>query len=189
MWTLAVGDGHRFDEEVRHVLLRRRRPPRPCSCPSSRSTLRRQVDAVRRPQEQQHRAADAVGVDLQLDLLAGRVLALVGDELEVVEAELAAVEAFADDREEVAAFDRVLRLCRSPCTTGDTGPARRPSSAVGLAFGVGVEVPVADFGFDRLAFVLVVGDLEQPSACPCLRPACCRGVWAAKLALIVSPTR
>ena len=32
---LAVGDGHRLDEEVRHVLLARRRSPRRCSCPSA----------------------------------------------------------------------------------------------------------------------------------------------------------
>jgi hypothetical protein len=42
---------------------------------------------------------------LQRYLLVWRVVALVGNDLEIVEAELAAVEAFADDREEIAAFD------------------------------------------------------------------------------------
>ena len=69
--------------------------------------LRREVDAVRGTQEEEDRRADAVGVDLQLDFVVGGVVALVGDDFEIVEAEVAAVEAFADDREEVAAFDGV----------------------------------------------------------------------------------
>jgi hypothetical protein len=41
-----------------------------------------------------------------LDFVARGVVALVGHDLQVVEAEAAAVEAFADDREYVTAFER-----------------------------------------------------------------------------------
>ena len=133
--------------------------------------LRRQVDAVGRPHEQQHRAVGAVGVDQQLDLLAGRVLALVGDQLEVVEAEVACRRS---PRRAPRRRSRP-RWCaswrRSPCTTGDTGPASAaliccrawPSASVS-------SFQVCDRLLDRLVLV-VVGDLVQRQFALALRPA------------------
>ena len=81
--------------------------------------LRRKIDAVGRPQEQQHRAAGAVGVDLKLHRVAGGVFPFVGHQFEVVEAELRAVETLADDREDVAAFDGVRLRFPSPKGRGE----------------------------------------------------------------------
>ena len=103
--------------------------------------LRRQVDAVDGPHEQQHRRADAVGVDLQLDLVARRVLALVGHDLQIVEAEVAAVEAFADDREDVAAFDRVAGRVGHFVGQPVLALLRGLDLQLGAALGVGVELP------------------------------------------------
>ena len=86
--NLAAGDRQRLDEEVRHVA---RDDPTSSTVllPREADDLRRQVDAVRRPDEQQDRGVDLVGVDQEPDLVAGLVFLLVGDELEVVEPELA----------------------------------------------------------------------------------------------------
>ncbi len=147
---LAAGDRHRLDEEVRHVLLHDG-DLLDGALALQPHHLRRQIDAVGRPHEQQHRAVAAIGVDQQLDLLARRVLALVGDQLDVVEAEVAAVEALAADREDVAAFDRVLllvgQLVRQAILPGFAGADLLP----GLALVVGVHVPLPHRRFDRLA--------------------------------------
>ena len=104
--TFAAVDRQRLDEEVRHVLLgdldRLER-----ALAFQPNDLRRQVHAVARPHEQHHRRAGAVGVDHQLDLLAGRVFLLVRDELDVVEPVLRAVEALAANHEDVPALDAV----------------------------------------------------------------------------------
>ena len=95
--------------------------------PLRRSTFGAQVDAVGRPDEQQHGAVVAVGVDQQLDLVAGGVLALVGDQLDVVEAEVACRRSpRRATTKTIAALDGVLLGVGQPGTTGDTGPARRP---------------------------------------------------------------
>ena len=84
--------------------------------------LRRQIDAVRGRTNSSTVPSGAVGVDMQLDLLARRVFSLVGNQFQVVEAEVRAVEPFADDGEDVAPFDRVLlvvgQLVRQPILPG-----------------------------------------------------------------------
>ena len=152
----------RFDEEVRHVFLRDAEFD-DGALAGEREQLRRQVDAVRRPQEQQHGGADAVGVELQRDFFVGRVVALVGHDFEVVEAEFAAVEAFADDREEVAAFDFVAGFVGHVVGQAVLAFFGGLQLNVGEAFGVRGEAPVFDFGFDRLALGRwAVGDFQQP---------------------------
>ncbi len=61
--------------------------------PLSRRDLWRQIDTIGRAEEQQHGATDLVGIDLQFDLFAGRIFALVGDQFQVVEAEAGAANA------------------------------------------------------------------------------------------------
>ena len=124
----------------------------PCRC----STLRRQIDAVGRPQEQQHRAAGAIGVDLQLHRLAGGVVALVGNQLQVVEAELRAVETLADDREDDSRLRRVrcLRVGQLVATGGTARPARPSICCSACALGVGVERPCLHGRFQRLAVLV-----------------------------------
>ena len=91
---LAAGDRQGLDEQVRHVagddpdLLDR-------ALAAQADDLRRQVDAVRRPDEEQDRGVDLVGVDQEPERLAGLVLLLVGDDLQVVEPEARPVEALA----------------------------------------------------------------------------------------------
>ena len=91
---LAVGDRQGLDEEVRHVprddadLLDR-------ALAAQANDLGRQVDAVRRPDEEQDRGVDLVGVDHSLTVSPGWYSLRVGDELQVVEAEARAVEALA----------------------------------------------------------------------------------------------
>ncbi len=79
---LAVGDREGLDEEVGHVagddadLLDRALAPQV-------DDLRRQVHAIRRPDEEQHRGIGLVGVDLEPERLAGLVFLLLGDDLQV----------------------------------------------------------------------------------------------------------
>ncbi len=69
--------------------------------------LGRQVHAVRRPDEEQDRGVDLVGVDQEPERLAGPVLLPLGDDLQVVESEARTVESLPGDREQVAALDHV----------------------------------------------------------------------------------
>ncbi len=103
----AVGHGHRLDEEVGHVLLRHL-DLRHRALAVHADDPRRQIDAVGRPGEQQHRAAGPIGVDLQLHLLARGIVGLLRNQFQVVETELRAIKALADDGEEVAALDGVV---------------------------------------------------------------------------------
>ena len=146
----AVGNRHRLDEKVGHVLLRHADFD-DRALAGEPQHLRRQVNAVRRPHEQQHRRADAVRVDLQLDFFVRRVLALVGHDFQVVEAELAAVESLADDREQVAAFDFVAGLVGHAIRQAVLALLGGLQLDLGQALGVRGQVPGADFGFDRLA--------------------------------------
>ena len=121
--------------------------------------MRRQVDPIRWTHEQQYRAPHAVGVDLKLDLLARLVFALVGDQLDVVEAEVRAVKPLAHHREQIGAFDLVTlsirQLVRQPILTGGRGLKLlrcRPLS-------VRVQIPRANLALHRL--VLGVRHLVQ----------------------------
>ncbi len=78
---------------------------------------------------------------ISLTVSPGCVLALVGHQFQVVEAELRAVEALADDGEDVAAFDGVALRRRSALYERRYCPAcEAVDLLLGRAFGVGVEV-------------------------------------------------
>ena len=105
---LAVGDRHRFDEEVRHVLLDdgdlldRALALQP-------QHLRRQIDAVGRAGRRAARCCPARSVLIcSLTVSPGLYSRLSGISSTSLKRKSRAVEAVADDREEVAAFDRVL---------------------------------------------------------------------------------
>src|SRR5438270_470356 len=71
------------------------------------------------------------------------------------------VAPLADDREDVAPFDRVSGLVGKPVTQAVLARPRGIELLRGIALLVGRQVPVADRGLDRLA-VFVVGDVKQP---------------------------
>jgi hypothetical protein len=74
--NVAAKDGHCFDEEIRHILLNDGDLlQRALALHSQDFGL--QIDAIRWPQKEQHRGICPVGVELQFDRLAGRVLGLV----------------------------------------------------------------------------------------------------------------
>ena len=156
----AVGDREGLDEDVRHVarddadLLDRALAPEV-------DDLRRQVHAVRRSDEEQHRRIDLVGVDQEPERLAGLVFLALGDDLQVAIAEARAVEPLPDDREQVAALDRVplavVDRRREPVLAG-LGRLDRPA---GLAVGAEGDLPAFDGRLDRLSLG-VIGDLQQP---------------------------
>ena len=155
-----VGDGERFDEEVRHVLLddldhflR--------ALAFGVNDLRHLVTAVGRAQEEDDPGIGPRGVDEQVDLVAGRVLAPVGHQFDVVEAEVTGRTAFADDAENVAALDGVLLRVGHLVAEAILSALLGLDLHLGDALCVGREIPPSlDFGLDRLG-VLVVGDLEK----------------------------
>ena len=122
--------------------------------------LRRQVNAVRRPDEEQHRGVDLVGVDQEPERLAGLILLLLGDDLQVVESEARAVEPLPGDREQVAAFDHVAVAVVDRGREPVLARGRCLDRLTGLAVGVERDVPALDGRLDRLSLG-VVGDLEQ----------------------------
>ena len=165
-----VGDGHRFDEEVRHVALHDV-DLFEMALAVEPNQLRRQIRAAGRPDEQQHRAVGLVRVDHQPDFVAGSVLAFFGDEFDVVEAKLLPVEAVAAHDEEVATFDdaslAVFVLSRSQRGVSQNLVAqpilprlRGLHLLASVAFFVRVELPSLHRLLDRLA-LLVVSDRVQ----------------------------
>ena len=122
-----------------------------------------------------------------LTLSPGAVLALVGDQLDVVEAVVRAVEALAADHEDIAALDGV------PLAVGQLDDSRywpglgRLHLLAGLAFDVGVQLPGLDGLLDRLVLV-VVADLEEGQLALALDRLAVQGLGVEE-ALMVSPAR
>ena len=157
---LAIGDGQRLDEEVGHVagddadLLDRALAPHV-------DDLRRHVDSIDRPDEQQDRGIDPVRVDLEPERLAGLVLLPLGDDLDVAEAEARAVETRTRHGEQVAALLGVSAAVVD--RRGEPVLARLGGLdlLMGLAVGVERDLPGLDGRLDRTALG-VVHDLQQP---------------------------
>ena len=152
----AVVDGQRLDVEIRHVLFQH------IDLLLDRTALqiedpRHQADAVGGADKEQDRAVLVVAVDRQADLFAGPVFLLVGQQLELVEVELAAGLAHPAHFEE----DRTLDLpvlgigddASQPVLAGLGGI----ETELGSPFLVDVDLIGIDLLLDRLA-LLVVGD-------------------------------
>ena len=106
---LAVGDGDRLDEEVRHVLLHDRRSPRRVLLPFEADHLaaagRRRWPAARTAARCRRPGSVLTS---SLTLSPGAYSRLSGISSRSLKRKLLAVEAVAADDEDVAAFDRVL---------------------------------------------------------------------------------
>ena len=144
--------------------------------------LRWEINAVRRPHEQQHRAARSVGVDEHFDLLARCVFFFVGDEFEIVELEFASIKALTSHDEEVAPFLLVVtgfirsRL-RGLCFAVDRMNAVTTSAELvtqpilprlcrfhllpRVTFGIRVEHPSLHDLFDRLVLAVVADRVQR----------------------------
>src|SRR5208283_4722101 len=97
----------------------------------------------------------------QPERVAGPILLAIRDDLEVIEPERGAVEPLAQDREQVAALDRmslaVVDRGREPVLAGRRGF----DGPAGMTCRVQGQIPALHGRLDRLALG-VVADLEQP---------------------------
>ena len=150
----GVGDGQGFDEEIGHVFFADV-DFLDGGFAFEAEESGGEVDAVGRTDKKQDGGVVSVGVDHQLDLIAGGVFFFVGGDFDVVEAEIFTIEAVATNDEDVAAFDLVVlgvaEGIGEAILAGLGGFDRLRSRALV----VGVEVPFLDLGFDGLGLVVV----------------------------------
>ena len=124
---------------------------------------RPRVDTPLGPHEQQHGAATPVGVEHQRGDLARLVLTAIGNQFQVIETKVLAVELGTADQKHLGPFDPVLVVIFD--LAGDPVLSRigRQHLHQGAALLVGSGVPTADLLFFRVP-LLVVGDPVQHEA-------------------------
>src|SRR5436190_3625016 len=156
---LSAADGHGLHEEVGHVLFDDRDLFNR-ALPFQPQELGSEIDAVGRTDEEQDGAVRPIRIELQTDFLTRVVFPLVGNQLDVVEAEICSVEALANDGEEVAPFNDMLLAVGELVGEAILPLLRRLDLLLRLSFFARVQIPLLNRRFDRLA-VLVVADLEK----------------------------
>ena len=103
----SVRDGDRLDEDVRPVARPDRNLDLGALAPDP-DDLRPLVNPTLGSYEQQHGAATAIGVEHQASHLTRLVLASVGGQFQVIEAEVIAIEFRTTDHEHLGALDEVI---------------------------------------------------------------------------------